>query len=80
MFRLKRRKSPYQMEPSEVIQRARELRIPDARVFGAPNSLKELFSQGDVVELRRKVIEQELWNVTRMSWIVALLFCIGVRF
>lgn len=63
------------MEPSEVIDRARILRLPDAKLYGEKNSLAEIFNQNPSLleELRKQAIEQERWNLERRLWLIALL-------
>jgi hypothetical protein len=67
------RKSPYQMERAELIERARALRLPNAKLFGDKNSLNEIFNDNPSLDdLRKQVLEQERWNLERWLWTIAL--------
>jgi len=68
-----RKVSPYQLQGLELINRARELNLPDAKLYGEPGGLGEIFdSQHPVEELRHQIVEQERWNREHKLWLVAL--------
>jgi hypothetical protein len=70
-FRCKR--SPYQLEGVELINRARVLGLPDAKLYGEPGGLGEIFdSQHPKEGLRHQIVEQERWNREQYLWLVAL--------
>lgn len=71
-------KSPYQMERAELIERARALRLPNAKLFGDKNSLTEIFNDNPSLDdLRKQVLEQERWNLERWLWTIALISAVA---
>ena len=68
-----RKVSPYQLQRRELIDRAREWKLPDAKLYGEPGGLGEIFdSQHPIEGLRRQIVEQERWNRDQNLWLVAL--------
>lgn len=68
-----RKVSPYELQGLELINRARELKLPDAELYGEPGGLGEIFdSQHPVEGLRHQIVEQERWNRDQNLWLVAL--------
>ena len=65
--------SPYQLKGRELIQRARELKLPDADDYGEEGGLGEIFtSQHPEENLRHQIIDQERWNREQRLWLMAL--------
>lgn len=74
----KRKISPYQLRGVELIQRARELKLRDAEVYGEEGGLGEIFtSQHPEEELRHQIIEEERRNREHKLWLVALFSAIA---
>ena len=62
------------MDRNELIDRARELRLPNAKLFGEMNSLDEVFQNNPSLdELKKEVLEQERWNLQQRLSIIAVL-------
>jgi hypothetical protein len=73
-----RKVSPYQLQGRELINRARKLNLPDAKLYGEPGGLGEIFdSQYPVEGLRHQIVEQERWNRDQKLWLVALFSAIA---